>query len=532
MKTKKIVYAIIACIIVCTGTFASNKKVNRQQTRVSVSIPDKPAEIDPMIYGQMLEDCNDKVIYGGLLNSKNEENPAVFELLKPLHIPVMRWPAGTYIHEYDWENGIGPKESRKSVDCVCWGGQDSNLFGTDEFLQWCKKLDIPPYINFNMSNNPKYAASLGDALNWIEYANGSTETAFGMKRAQNGHPEPYQVKYWCIGNENYGSFGVHKSETADFYGNKLNQWATAIKALHPELQLLGVGHTYHWNDTVLRKNSKLIDFLTLHFYMGARVKDEALQDEAFTLFSPAKAEIQISKSAALLDEINARAGRTANPVRFSVDEWNCRHSVFNGEKYAFTRNDPRRQFDVVVTAGMLNVFIRQSPQVGMANYIFPVNGHGLIKTDGNDDAFKSATYSVFELYRKYMVGKKLDMAIEGAAAQLPLDKLRVDGDINKENNSGDLQLNYIDGAAVITDEGTINITLVNRSHNESQKVNLKLPEGYISTRMWKLESNDINMANTPGKREQIIPGDAMLKKQQTSITVPPCGFLLIQYTKR
>ncbi|MDO4556239.1 MAG: hypothetical protein Q4B70_14025, partial [Lachnospiraceae bacterium] len=141
-------------------------------------------------------------------------------------------------------------------------------------------------------------------MSWIEYVNGSTETTFGKKRALYGHEEPYGVKYWGIGNENYGPWGRHTAETAKQYADRLHRWASAIRYQYPELQLLGVGHTYHWNDTVLQRNGKLIDFLTKHFYMGAKVRDERLQDPEHTLFSPAKVEIHLQKNAELLNAIN------------------------------------------------------------------------------------------------------------------------------------------------------------------------------------------------------------------------------------
>jgi alpha-N-arabinofuranosidase len=519
-------------LYICSG-FASDKKIAGQTTTVSIEIPDHPVSIDPMIYGQMLEDCNDKVIYGGLLNDKNEENPAVFELLKSLRMPVVRWPAGTYIHEYDWENGIGPKEERPVINCIRWGGYDNNLFGTDEFLQWCQKIGTEPYINFNMSNHPDYAGSLGDALNWIEYVNGTAETAFGMQRVANGRAEPYNVKYWCIGNENYGSYGIHKAETAEFYAGKLYTWASTIKSLYPELSLLGVGHVYDWNKTVLEKNGDLIDFLAAHYYMGARMKDGVIQEPFYTLFSPIRAEMQISKNALLLDEVNRRFGRTDNPVRLSVDEWNCRHEVFSNGKYAFTRNDDRRQFDIVTIAGMLNVFVRQCKYVGMANYIFPVNGHGLIRSVGEDDAYRSTIYYVFDFYRKYMIGKKMNIDIKGATATVPLHKLVIEGNMDEHLSQDEVVLPYVDGTAVMIADGIINIALINRSHETSHKVKLVLPEGYIPLKRWTLESDNINAANTEQNRANITPQSISLSKKHLNSTViiPPCGFTLVQYKK-
>lgn len=518
--------------LVSSGALAQKK--SSETTFVKVEIPTESIRIDPMIYGQMLEDCNDKIIYGGLINKDGSENQKVYELLKPLQMPVVRWPGGTYVHEYDWKKGIGPMDKRPVVDEYAWKGKETNQFGTDEFLQWCKRIGTEPYINLNMGNDPNYGASLGDALSWIEYVNGSTVTTFGKKRAFNGHPEPYGVKYWGIGNENYGPWGRHAKETAIVYADRLHRWAGAIRFLYPDLKLLGVGHTYHWNDTVLQKNGELVDLLTLHFYMTSNMKDGKLQNPESTLFSPIKIERQIQKNAELLTQTNLRLNRQANPLRYCVDEWNCRHSVFEGEKYVFTRNAPRRQYDVVTIAGMLNVFIRQSASIGMANYIFPVNGHGLIRTVGQSDAYKTPTYYVFELYRKYMLGKKLNVDINGKRVILPMEQLSVHGDVDTELNSGDVSVSVVDAVAVMNDEENLYVTVINRSHNETQKIRVVVPDEYVPVKIWRIESSDINGFNTENSRGNIASREMeILKKDQKQpLSLSPCGFILIQCVKK
>ncbi|MDR1224223.1 MAG: hypothetical protein LBL07_15290 [Tannerella sp.] len=496
-------------------------------TQVTVSIPDQPASIDPMIYGQMLEDCNDRVIYGGVVGSTGQPNPAVTELLKPLNMPVMRWPGGTYVDEYDWEKGIGDVSKRPVIHARQWGQVETNQFGTDEFLEWCREVGTEPYINFNMGwRVPPESGSLGDALNWIEYVNGSTSTAFGKKRALYGHPDPYDVKYWGMGNENYFF------ESAAHYGDRLHRWATTIKSLYPELSLIGVGYKYRWNDSILHQNGHLIDFLTIHFYMRAKVKENILEDSLSTTFAPARVELDLKKNIELLDRINAELGRTANPVRYSIDEWNCRHSVFDGEKFAFTRHDDRRQFDIPTVAGMLNVFIRQSPAVGMANYIFPVNGHGLVRTTSDSDAYRTPTYYVFELYRKYMTGHRFDLSITGSTVTVPVKNLAVEGATDREFESLDLTLTNIDGAAMQPEEGVIYVALINRSPDESHRIKLTLPASYIPAKIWKLESNNINSTNTLAN-PIITPQTSELKKRSEtlSLTILPCGFNLIKCIK-
>lgn len=267
-----------------------------QVTTVSLEIPDNPAKIDPMIYGQMLENVNDSMIYGGVTDLKGNVRAHLIPHLRDLQIPLMRWPGGAVIHEYHWENGIGPREQRPTVPNLEWGGVENYQFGTDEFLQWCENIGTLPYINFNMGNHPQFKGSLGEALSWIEYVNGSTETPYGRLRAANGREEPYQVLYWGLGNENYLSTlgGMHEKESAAVYADKLHQWASAIRHYHPDLQLLGIGHTLEWNRTVLAKNGQLIDFLTQHHYVTSRVKDGKAQDPANTLFAPAKMEAHLS----------------------------------------------------------------------------------------------------------------------------------------------------------------------------------------------------------------------------------------------
>ncbi|MDR1601416.1 MAG: hypothetical protein LBS42_03205 [Tannerella sp.] len=227
---KKIILITAGCMfgLLLFGQKNVAPKVSKTTTQVTISIPDRPASIDPMIYGQMLEDCNDRVIYGGVVNEDRSERPHVTTLLKELDMPVVRWPEGTYIHEYHWEKGAGPKQERPTVSTRVWGGIENHQFGTDEFLEWCRQLGTVPYINFNMGNQI-YGGSLGDALNWLEYVNGSTKTVFSQKRAKNGHPEPYNVPYWCIGNENYLPAGRHNRETAQVYSGRLHLWAFCFR---------------------------------------------------------------------------------------------------------------------------------------------------------------------------------------------------------------------------------------------------------------------------------------------------------------
>jgi alpha-L-arabinofuranosidase len=521
--------AIAAILSGCAGD-ANNLPV----TNLEVSIPGSVSKIDPMIYGQMLENVNDSMIYGGVVTKKGDEQGHVTEVLKELEIPVMRWPGGTVVHEYHWKEGIGPRDKRIVVDNLAWGGIENYQFGTDEFLQWCRKIGALPYINFNMGNNPKLMGSLKEAMEWVEYVNGSKDSPNGKLRAANGHPDPYNVLYWCLGNENYLTTDPgHKKESDTAYAEKLFLWASAIKKAYPDLQLLGIGQSRNWNETVLAKNGALIDFLTQHYYVNAKEKDGKFQDHYSTLFAPAKMEAHIVKLGKHLDSVNSRLNRTNRPIRLSVDEWNNRHAVYNGEEFKFTRQAPRRQLDAAVVASMLNVFIRQSPTVGMANYIFPVNAHGLVRTVADTGVFKTANFFVFEQYRKSMTGTKLNISVSGPGLSAAVAKPTISGD-TWDVKMGDETLSYVDAAGVLNDDGSIYVSLVNRSIDSAQKVMLKLPEGYVATRTWSLSHKDINATNTNENRGEVAPDSREVKAEVVSkdgIMIDPCGVMIVRYSK-
>lgn len=524
----------VATLVLCIG-FTAQRALAQETTTIQVSIPAQTVQVDPMIYGQMLENVNDSMIYGGVADLDGNVRKHLIPVLRDLETPVMRWPGGTVVYEYHWQKGIGPKENRPTVPNLAWGGIENYQFGTDEFLRWCKEVGTTPYINLNMGLHPDYEATLGEALDWISYVNGAPDTPFGKLRAENGYPAPYNVKFWCIGNENYlTSRSARIQETDEQYARRLKTWASTIRHYHPDLQLLGIGHTERWNQTVLDQNGHLIDFLTHHYYVNTNVSDGKIQEPLNTLFAPAKMEAHLAKLGAQLAHANAKLNRADRPIRLSIDEWNNRHAVKQGEAFTFSRQAPRRLFDIAVVGGMLNAFIRQSPHVGMANYIFPVNAHGLIRTVGNDDAYVTPIYYVFKQYRQQMVGNKLALSVSGPSISADQLNLTIDGDTKYDTIPlAGMQLPFVDAAAVHHADGSIVVSLVNRSPAEAHEVKIIVPEGYAGASIWKLADTDINARNAAEDREAIAPSIERIKKKGRELTtsIPACGLYILTFSK-
>ena len=523
---------LTACLSL-PGIVSNAQTISKQKTRIEFGSTERTAAVDPLIYGQMLENVNDSMIYGGVADKEGREQLHVTPLVKDLNIPVMRWPGGTVVYEYRWRNGIGPRTLRPTVPTLAWKGEESYQFGTDEFLQWSKRVGTEPYINFNMGSHPLYMGTLWEALNWMEYVNGSTETTLGKLRAYHGHEQPYNVKYWCIGNENYLPARAARIQDLDtVYANRLKIWAQAIKNRYPSTQLLAVGRSIPWNQSVLERSGDYLHFLTQHYYVNAKVKAGKLSDPNSTLFAPAKMEAHVVHIGKQLNEWNRANGREDDPIRFSIDEWNNRHAVFDGENYVFSRQSVRKQFDVAVTAGMLNAFVRQSPTVGMANYIFPVNAHGLIRTLGTDDAYLTPIYYLFKQYRSKMLGHKIGLVLNGPGIAASAAQISIDGDA-KEISMGEELLTFIDAAAVIDREDKIILSVINRSAAESHELEIKIPDGYKAGIVWELKHPDINAMNTADNRFEIKPSTGKLKEKRNTgfISLLPCAFAMIELEK-
>ncbi|MFX3634546.1 MAG: alpha-L-arabinofuranosidase C-terminal domain-containing protein [Candidatus Pristimantibacillus sp.] len=186
----------------------------------------------------------------------------VMDMTRDLNAGMMRL-AGNYISAYHWQQAIGPVYERPCVVNEAWGGWTNKYFGTDEFIQFCRELNVEPLICVNDGSG-----TLEEAAEWIEYCNGDADTPMGKRRAANGHAEPYDVKYWEIGNEVWGPWQVGHC-SAEQFAERCVQFAQAMKAVDPGIMLLACGDTnMDWNITLIERAAEHIDYVTIHLYHG------------------------------------------------------------------------------------------------------------------------------------------------------------------------------------------------------------------------------------------------------------------------
>jgi alpha-N-arabinofuranosidase len=368
----------------------------------------------------------------------------VFRAVRELHPTVLRFPGGCFADCYDWEEGIGPRDARPARVNRHWGGMEENNFGTDEFLKLCSNLGCEPMICINFGS-----ADATEAAGWVEYCNGDINTAMGKRRAENGHPEPYHVKLWGIGNETWAEWEIG-NRTAEQYAAAYGAFAAAMRAASPEsIQLIACGgdgncESQEWNRKVLEEVGQDADYLDLHFYAPQLYETPADERQIYeaTVYASHKYEKILSETEKIIGEAKVRT------------------RIMAGEYNAMYYNDSNREHTLetaLLNAGFLNVFLRKAGIVRIGIYSDLVNGWqgGCIRSS-QGEVYMTPSYYVLQLYAKMNLRHSLEtvldcerISIRGVGHVGPLEDLPV-----------------VDSAAAVCEDGRICLFLVNRHFKE------------------------------------------------------------------
>ncbi len=213
----------------------------------------------------------------------NGADPDVIRLLRQARLPLLRWPGGNFVSGYHWRDGVGPVDARPTYPNPAWEGLEYNLFGTDEFIAFCRAVGCEPLICVNAGNGtPEEAAA------WVEYCNGAAGSPMGRLRAANGHPEPYGVRYWEVGNEIEGRWQVSWS-TPGGYADRYRRFAQAMRAADPSIRLLACGSidgeaTDPWTEALIAGNGSTLEIITDHLLTGGPVSQDTDPVELYHAF--------------------------------------------------------------------------------------------------------------------------------------------------------------------------------------------------------------------------------------------------------
>jgi len=443
-----------------------------EKSVVSVKLGEVIGTIDPNIYGHFAEHLG-RCIYPGIWVGEDSKIPnvhglrkEVVEALKAVNPPVVRWPGGCFADYYHWKDGIGPIDQRPARPNLWWGGIDSNEFGTDEFMRFCRSIGAEPYICLNVgSGSPE------EAISWLEYCNYAGDSSYARLRAKNGHPQPYEVRYVGVGNENWGCGG---SFDPVYYAWEYRRFTNYLRRAHPSVQLIACGHiSRDWNLRLmeaLRDNLNLIDHLSIHYYFrGPNYGgDTKFTDEEYLnlLLDVQNLEYQIQQAIDVVDFFSERR----KDIGIVVDEWGTWHPQATVESGLYQQNTLR---DAILAAVVLNLFNKYSSKVVMANIAQTVNVLQSLCLTREAKTVLTPTYHVYSLYKPHLGSNALKVEVQSptikevaptAPTRVPTRRLE--------------PLRALQASASLGKDGrSLVVTLVNQSLDEDLETEIRLVDG-------------------------------------------------------
>jgi alpha-N-arabinofuranosidase len=490
------------------------------QTPVYLHPDAAKTKINAEIYGHFAEHLG-RCIYGGIYVGENSPIPNVrgfrsdvIAALKELDVPVLRWPGGCFGDTYHWKDGLGPRESRPSIVNIHWGGvTEDNSFGTHEFLDFCELIGAEPYINLNVGSG-----TVQEAAEWVEYITSSNESPMTKLRRENGREQPWKVKYFGIGNENWGC-GGHM--TPEYYADLYRQFATYCRG---DIYRIAGGPNvddYNWTRVLMEKTRNvpwLMQGLSLHNYtlpLGWEPKVSATEfDETgwiLTLNQALRTGELVTRHSSIMDQYdpNKRIG-------LIVDEWGTWFQVEPGTNpgFLYQQNTLR---DALVAAIHLNIFNQHADRVKMANIAQMVNVLQSVILTQEEKMVLTPTYYVFKMYRVHQDATMVPMNFDSPRYTF------AGKDVPALHASASMK------------DGVMNLTVANLDPNKAHEAvfyvndaDLKNATGQIIAGASMTDYNDF------GKPEKVSLAPFKVsapKNGQIKVTFPPRSVVHIALTK-
>ena len=366
-------------------------------------LPKKIGRIEPDIYGVLAEHIGG-VIYDGIWTGEESTRgfrKEIVDRLRHIGMPVIRWPGGCFAEIYDWRDGIGPREKRP-VRPSWWtiydGKYETNQFGVDEFLDFCSLVGAKPYIAANMTTSTP--REIRDFIDYLNSPEGTTTLA--RLRAENGHPKPYNVKLWGVGNENWGGGG---NMTPEYYGGEYRRYAEIMDNTCRGMEFFGCGAdagNYAWTRGVLDEVSKkrvLMNGLAFHYYCGGAGDTVNFTDEEWMRL--------ISQAEKMQEHIDrhwsaAVARGLEGQVKLCIDEWGCWHPAGTGPSRGANLYEQQSTMrDAVVTALTLNIFNNNCEKIRLCAVAQLVNNLHALFLSAGDKCICTPTYHVFDMFKPH-----------------------------------------------------------------------------------------------------------------------------------
>jgi len=478
------------------------------------------APISPLLFGGFSEHMG-RCVYEGIYDPASPHaddqglRKDVIEALCDQAYTVIRYPGGNFLSGYNWLDGVGPKDQRPRRRELAWQSLETNQFGTNEFMEFCKRINAAPMLGVNMGTG-----SIQSASDLVEYCNTSSGTYWSDLRIKHGQRDPHNVRYWCVGNEMDGPWQIGHLDAVS-YGNKAHEAAKMMKWISPDIQTILCGSsndrmlTYpEWDRTALEIAWEQMDYLSMHYYAGNRENDTT----SF-LASAVAFERFVDTLDGTLRYVKAKQ-RSKHDVYLSWDEWQV---WYKGDpmqgKWAEAPHLAEETYnleDALVVAQWLNVFLRKSHVLKIACVAQIVNVISWLHTRA-DGMLKHPSYYAFKLVSNNARGEALDALVKAPQVETKqydaVSMLDVSASYDAETQKGA-------------------VFIVNRSEKDSVTTDLIWQDGKTvhADQAWQLAGTDPKQVNTWESPDQLTAQSITAPKIEAgraSITLPPLSFTVL-----
>jgi alpha-N-arabinofuranosidase len=478
--------------LLLTGFFSwqAGNLLQAQNARIKID-PDRViGDVNKNIYGNFVEHLG-RCIYGGIYDTASglSDNKGfrkdVMQAVKELNPTIIRYPGGNFVSNYNWLDGVGPKEERIPRLELAWYTLEPNKFGTNEFIGYCKAIGSEPYFAVNMGTG-----TIEEARRWVEYCNVKEGPFYAELRKKHGYPEPHNIKYWSLGNEMDGPWQMGHMNAED-YAKKAKEAAKLMVRTSPDIKLIAAGSSNyrenadpdHWNQTILHELRDVIDYIALHIYVGN-------PDSNYYNFisTPLVLEQRTKIVKGMIEKEMQKANRAnRDPIYIAWDEYNVWYRARRGAA-ARGKNALEERYnleDALVVAGFLNAFIRNADVVKMANMAQLVNVIAPIFTNENG-MFRQTIFYPLQLFANNVYGTSLDVFVDCKTYDTGKFFLGLG-----ETTTQQSKVPFLDVSATYRD-GEVMICVVNRNKDEAIVTDIVCQQGIFNG------SFSVNEVNGPG----------------------------------
>jgi alpha-N-arabinofuranosidase len=436
-------------------------------------------------------------------------DPDILRMLRESRLPLLRFPGGNFVSGYHWEDGIGPVERRPTRRNPAWGDFEPNHVGMDEYMTLCRLVGCEPLICVNAGDG-----AAQEAAAWVEYANGPVTSRYGALRARNGHPEPYNVKFWEIGNELYGAWQIGHC-TAEEYAERYAAFSQAMRAVDPKIHLLAIGQNEKWAAPLLARNGAAVRTLAIHELPGGGIPPEAAARDVYEELMAFPVSLRAKLHG--LGDLMRKAGLEPSIAITEAQLFTRRSTLPNNTTHA----------ESLFLAGLIHTAIREGGLVELITHSALVNHAGGLRKQ------KEIVYATPVHYASLLYGTQSGVFPVRLKVRTP--HYRSPGKYLRETR--DTAVPLLDPVALIDPAGEeLTLIVLNRSAEQPLESVISLhgfPAGQIvKTRTLAAESYMAQNSLEEPEHVRLVSGELRAASDSFAFTFPPHSLVELVFRSR